>query len=47
MNGLHLVQVNEYGQIVIFWKQKRKTDLLLVSKHPVVWGGLRYVGKSG
>lgn len=39
MNGLHLVQVNEYDQIVIFRKQERKTYMLLVSKHSVVWEG--------
>lgn len=38
MNGLHLVQVNEYDQIVICMKHKRKIYVFLVSKHSVVLG---------
>lgn len=40
MNGLHLVQVNEYDQIVICMKHKRKTYVFLASKHSVVLGDL-------
>lgn len=39
MNGLHLVQVNEYVLIVCM-KHKRKTYVFLVSKHSVVWRDL-------
>lgn len=41
MNGLHLTQVNEYDQIVIFRKKTQKNPyMLLVSKYSVVWGDL-------
>lgn len=46
MNGLHLVQVNEYDQMVILRKPKRKTYELLISKHSVVLGYLSMRGKK-
>jgi len=46
MNGLHLIQIKEYYQIVIHMKHKGKTCVFFASKHSVSSGDLQVRAKT-